>query len=263
MTYSQWLGAMNPKLQGTKNIDRLFGDSLDFYIMLSSTCGVLGNTSQANYAAGNTFQDAVARHRAAKGQAAVSIDLGPVQSVGYVAGTVGIEERLLKAGHGALSEAEVLGLIEYAIRRPRRTVLTSQVASGLVKASHTNPRLALLRERLSHRTSSGHFGKRKEARLNDQIAQTETAGEAIAVVQQAIVAKISDMFVLQQADIDPAQPLSRYGVDSLVAVELRNWLVSNARIEMSIFHLLGCSSLTELARSVVKRSKAAGSAAQP
>ncbi|KAI3316791.1 reducing type I polyketide synthase [Xylariaceae sp. AK1471] len=259
MTWTQWQSAVNPKLLGTKNLDVLFGDQLDFYVMLSSGVGVLGNPSQANYAAGNTYQDAVARHRASQGRAAVSIDLGIVQSIGFVAETAGVEERLLKSGHRPLSEAEVMGLVEHAIRKPRRPVRTSQVASGLVRTITTDPRFALLRKPAGLAGAGGSGGRTartgREASLSEQISQAKTADEATTAVQQAVVAKISDMFVLQESDIDPGFPLSKYGVDSLVAVELRNWLVPNARIEMSIFDLLGSSSLTELATSVVKRSK--------
>ncbi|KAI1132702.1 KR-domain-containing protein, partial [Nemania abortiva] len=66
--------------------------------MLSSGVGVVGNMSQADYAAGSAYQDIIARHRARKGWAAVTIDLGIVQSVGFVAESVGVEERLLKTG---------------------------------------------------------------------------------------------------------------------------------------------------------------------
>ncbi|KAI8623341.1 reducing type I polyketide synthase [Xylariaceae sp. FL1651] len=263
MTWSQWQGVLNPKLHGTKNIDTLFGDELNFFVMLSSGCGILGNTSQANYAAGGTYQDALARHRASQGRAAVSIDLGIVQSIGFVAETAGVEERLLKSGHRPLSEGEVMGLVEHAIRKSRRPVRTSQVGSGLVMTGSAEPRLALLRKPtgLSSAGSGGRTrGAGTEASLNEQIAHAKTAEEATAAVQQAVVTKISEMFVLQKSDIDPALPLSKYGVDSLVAVELRNWLVPNARIEMSIFDLLGSSSLTELAASVVRRSKVVFSA---
>ncbi|KAI0109091.1 putative polyketide synthase [Nemania sp. FL0031] len=258
MTWTQWQSAINPKLLGTRNIDEVFGDRLDFYVILSSGVGMLGNPSQANYGAGGAYQDAIARRRASKGWAAVAIDLGLVQSIGFVAETASVEERLLKTGLRPISEAEVMALIEQGIRKPRRSVRTSQVISGL-KDIISDPRFALLRNAGGQAGAGDASGRTtglgKEASLSEQIAQARTADEATAAVQQAVVAKVSDMFVLQQSDIDPSLPLSRYGVDSLVAVELRNWLVPNARIEMSIFDLLGSPSLFELSKSVVKRSK--------
>ncbi|RYC55341.1 hypothetical protein CHU98_g10864 [Xylaria longipes] len=164
-------------------------------------------------------------------------DLGIVQSVGFVAETAGVENQLLKTGHLPLSETKVIGLVEHSIRKLRRSVRTSQIDSRTIRRR---------RSRWSY--------YRVEQR-SERIAQAKTAEEATAAVQQAVVAKVSDMFVLQESDINPGLPLSEYGVDSLVAVELRNWLVPNARIEMSIFNLLGSPSLIELAKSVVKRSK--------
>jgi hypothetical protein len=91
--------------------------------------------------------------------------------------------------------------------------------------------------------------------LHEEIFRAGCLDEAANVVQDALVAKISSMFVIPESDIDPGRPLSHYGVDSLVAVELRNWLVPNARVEISIFDLIGSSSLSGLASNVVKRAR--------
>ncbi|KAK3938873.1 hypothetical protein QBC46DRAFT_291686 [Diplogelasinospora grovesii] len=263
MTYEQWCTAMNPKLNGTRNLDELFQDNVDFFIMLSSVSGVLGSTSQSNYAAGGTYQDALARNRASRGLPGVSIDLGIVNSVGFVAETEGVKERLVKSGHRPLEESEVLALVNYAICKPKREVRVAQCAAGIggVGLGGGEPRFAALRKPVGSGSSSegnrDKGGGGKEESLHEQITNAGSSRQAEEVVERAIVAKLAEMFVIPEADIDPAQPLTKYGVDSLVAVELRNWLVPRARIEISIFDLLSSSSLRELAGKVVKKSQAA------
>ncbi|KAG6353413.1 hypothetical protein INS49_005594 [Diaporthe citri] len=261
MSFSQWNHALNPKVSGTKNIEELLGHDLDFFILLSSRSGVLGYPSQANYAAGNTYLDAVARRRGARGLPCVAIDLGPVKSVGFVAETQ--EEGMRDRGHRPLSESEVLGLVDYAIRNPRRPPRTSQIAAGISSAGITgnDPRLSMLQggassSRGSRGTSSaGARPGHGRVSLHEEISRATSLDEAANAVQGALIAKISDMFVLPETDIDPGRPLSHYGVDSLVAVELTNWLVPNARVEINIFDLIGSSSLSELAANIVKRAR--------
>jgi NAD(P)-dependent dehydrogenase (short-subunit alcohol dehydrogenase family) len=67
LTYEQWQAAVEPKVDGTWKLHEAFADSLDFFILLSSSAGILGSFSQGNYCAGNTFQDAFARFRAGLG----------------------------------------------------------------------------------------------------------------------------------------------------------------------------------------------------
>lgn len=58
---------------------------MDFFVLLSSLSGVVGLHGQSNYACGNTYQDGLARYRTGRGEKAVSLDLGAILSVGYVA----------------------------------------------------------------------------------------------------------------------------------------------------------------------------------
>ena len=62
------------------------------------------------------------------------------------------------------------------------------------------------------------------------------------------------MFMIPEAEIDASLPTSEYGVDSLVAVELRNWLFAKAAAEMSIFDMLQSKSLNALAEKVATKS---------
>ncbi len=70
------------------------GVNLDFFTMLSSISGVMGQKGQANYAAGNVFQDAFVVYRQSLNLNAITINLGAIQDVGYVANQGGMENHL-------------------------------------------------------------------------------------------------------------------------------------------------------------------------
>ena len=82
MTYTDWVLATRPKIQGSNNLHNLMPKDLDFFVFLSSSADVIGARGQANYAAGNGFQDSLATHRRNKGMKAVSLDLGPILGAG-------------------------------------------------------------------------------------------------------------------------------------------------------------------------------------
>ena len=86
MSYEAWRTASRVKTIGTMNLHETLPPDLDFFILLSSAAGIIGNRGQANYAAGNTFQDALAWHRACSPRfpQAISLDLGPIIGAGMV-----------------------------------------------------------------------------------------------------------------------------------------------------------------------------------
>ncbi|KAI1810422.1 KR domain-containing protein [Poronia punctata] len=92
MTHGQWESTIRSKVDVSWNLHTLLPRSLDFFVMLSSIAGVIGNPGQANYNAGCTFQDALARYRVRRGQKAMSIDLGVTRDIGIVA-----ENEILRA----------------------------------------------------------------------------------------------------------------------------------------------------------------------
>ncbi|KAF6226814.1 hypothetical protein HO173_012318 [Letharia columbiana] len=75
-TAENWQAVIAPQVQGSWNLHSCLPHDMAFFIMLASFVGITGNCGQANYAAANAYQDALALHRRARGQAATSIDLG-------------------------------------------------------------------------------------------------------------------------------------------------------------------------------------------
>ena len=273
MSFSKWQAAIRPKVEGSLNLHNYF-TKLDFFVMLSSATGVLGNPSQANYASGGTFQDAVARNRTSNGLPAVSIDLGMVKSVGYVPETAGVAERLARIGYRPLEEDEVLRIIAAAVRDRRRELHASQIITGLAPFAQTDDMLWREKPRfqgLKHNTlASSHADKTSQSgnskdgasSFKASLASCASFDAAAALITAAIIAKLAEMFMIPETQISMAKPMSEYGVDSLVAVGLRNWLIARTQAEMSIFDVLQSPSLAALVEEIAaKKGFANGGAA--
>jgi hypothetical protein len=122
MSLDDYKASLAPKMRGTWNLhEKLSKEDLDFFIMLSSTAGIIGNASQAAYSAASTFLDAFADYRNNLGLPAVTIDLGMVSDVGYLAVNADLRHMLEKLGLSSVYLPELLAMIKTAIVHPLRS----------------------------------------------------------------------------------------------------------------------------------------------
>jgi NAD(P)-dependent dehydrogenase (short-subunit alcohol dehydrogenase family) len=168
MEYESWVAATRPKIQGTWNLHELMLKDLEFFIMLSSATAIIGNRGQANYCAGNTFQDALAYYRKALGLPAVSIDLGAIRGIGWVAENK--DSEILKAMDRIIVDQEhFYSVLNSAItgysygehKIPTQLVTAAGTGvSGLLSLLKTmtnisRPRVLLFSKAVAHMTSGG------------------------------------------------------------------------------------------------------------
>ncbi|KAK4034496.1 polyketide synthase [Parachaetomium inaequale] len=275
MTLDDHRAAMAPKVQGSWNLHEYFAsqDDLDFYVMLSSLIGVVGFASQSNYSAGGAFQDALARHRVEHGLPGISIDLGIVKSVGYLADdeqgkTI---EALRRHGFTALSEDDVLSAIGSAIATPYAGSLALGLNTGPTTGSHgggedsplkRDLRFACLEHQHQSTTENGAGGSKtggssSSSDLASRLAASATRDEAAGHVVEALARKLTEIFMLAEdgSDVVACKSPAEYGVDSLVAVELRNMLALRAGADLSIFDIMQSASVAELAGVVAVKSR--------
>ncbi|PTU20473.1 hypothetical protein P175DRAFT_0478307 [Aspergillus ochraceoroseus IBT 24754] len=76
MTHEQWRNVTRPKIYGLWILHHLLSPNIQFFVMLGSITGIVGNRTKVNSTSGNTYQDALAHYRRSKGRPAVSVDLG-------------------------------------------------------------------------------------------------------------------------------------------------------------------------------------------
>ncbi|KAI5866390.1 hypothetical protein GGS23DRAFT_556890 [Durotheca rogersii] len=269
MTFEQWQLAIQTKVRSSINLHNHL-PSLSFFVMLSSVAGVMGNVSQANYAAGNTFEDILARHRAASGQPATSIDLSAVTDAGYVAAHSSgnsVQARVESLGSISCDMDTILRIIGDAVTQrvsPARPD-GAQIIVGLMPWERMpesafirmDPRFGTLRLASPRGSATSASAAETEAAATSptrMLMRGLEAAEGTAVVS-ALAERLAGIFSISAEHLDPGTSMASHGVDSLVAVELRNWLATVAKAKVSTFEILQSASISDFAGLILERSQ--------
>ncbi|KXX75870.1 Lovastatin diketide synthase LovF [Madurella mycetomatis] len=266
MTIEKWNTATRPKIAGTWNLHSLLPADLDFFILLSSMSGIIGNSGQANYCAGNAYEDAIARHRRSLGLAATTLNVGLVTDASHFNESSTIEDYLKRYGHwtsALVADSEMQAVIEAVMRKgPGGT--PDQLLVGIVDDIRRDGRAAWHNDRkFDHRiarvgSSPGHDvgegGDSSVKRLEDEMSAAKTLRDATLIVENALKAHVAAAITANLDDIDVERPLYSFGVDSLKAVEVRNWIFRELRCDVSVFDILSPSPLAELATRIAAHS---------
>ncbi|KAH8722886.1 polyketide synthase PksD [Phaeosphaeriaceae sp. PMI808] len=270
MTPAQWTTTIRSKVQTSWNLHTLLPENLDFFVLLSSASGILGNISQANYAAGCTFQDALARFRMAHNQNSTSIDLGLMRTVGIVAENEDLRKNFDKySGLAAIEEKEFLGLLDIVLGPDyysTRSAVREQITMGIVPPSElANGDGAVLPLQHLEHSLLAYFSKTRAAssipgqehNLNSAVLfrQAKNVEEMVSVVVDSIVQKLARGLAVKAEEVDADRPLHLYGVDSLVAVELRNWINKEFAADVPVFELMSGKSVSTIGQLVAKTSQ--------
>ncbi|QRX89543.1 type I polyketide synthase [Streptomyces noursei] len=202
--------------EATRHLD------LDAFVVFSSVAGAFGSSGQGNYAAGNAFLDALARHRRAAGLPAVSLAWGPWSQDSGMTGalTDADVQRIARQGMPPLSVEEGLALFDAALGTTEPAPLPVRLDLAALRAQG-EPQ-ALLRGLVRTRT------RRSGAVEASGIAQRLT-GLSMAERRAALldVVRVQIATVLGHASpetVDPDRAFQDLGFDSLTAIELRNLL---------------------------------------
>ena len=266
MTVDEFHETVRPKFQGAWNLHNVVMEmklSLDFFTLLSSASGIVGQKGQANYAAANVFLDSFAGYRHRLGLAACSVDLGVIEDVGYVSERQALAERLEKKSWGGINEGLLHKIFKYSILQQTAVInkeSAAQMITGIPVPQQEDSEL-LLDARFGGlclgKTGTRTFGEGDEssqavqafvAMVKAKAKQPDLLAGAVGVINQHFTRSLG-----LSEPMEPAKPLSVYGLDSLSAVELRNWVRLNLGSEISTLDILNATSLLALCEKILTK----------
>ena len=254
---------MAPKVRGTWNLHELTANlALDFFIGFSSGAALLGSPGQSNYAAANSFVDALAHLRRSRGQHALSIDWGSWSQVGMAAG-IGEQHRRRWAamGLGMIAPHDGVAMMKQMLASARAPQMA---AMPLVRARlprNLGPFFSELVQAAPARAAAPAGGA-PQVDILAQLAQAP-AEDRLALLVGFLSEQIVRVLALPAShQVDPQRSLMEMGMDSLMAMELRNRIQTALKAKVAVAALLKGPSIAQLAASVLAETSLAAAPAQ-
>lgn len=240
---------MRPKVAGAWNLHTLTAEiPLDFFVLFSSEASLLGSAGQANYAAGNAFLDGLAHYRRALGLPALSINWGSWDEVG-MATQVSEQQHARWRAQGIQLIPPKVGLSLLG----RLLVMDGQVAVLPIDWS-------LFRKTTPNRTLLADLGTvtpkevaKKETPVDDFALRLQEApiNNRLPLLMAHLQAEVAQILGARQLPT-PTQGLFDMGMDSLLAMELRNHLQSTLQIAAPATLVLEHPTIEKLANHLLK-----------
>jgi acyl transferase domain-containing protein/acyl carrier protein len=255
-----------PKVSGGWNLHvATQAEPLDFFVLFSSVAALLGSPGQGNYSAANSFLDSLAHHRRGLGLPATSVNWGPWSEIG-LAVRPDRGGRLAERGLGSFTPAEAVATLEkFLVERPAQAAV---MRLDLPQWQVFNPsaRESSLLAGLAVETPAEAV---ETARPASQVGLTRAAvlaatpQERPALLETYLREQLARVLGLAPARIDVRQPLNRLGLDSLMAVELKNRIERDVGVLIPMVRLLQGPSLAQVAGQLAEQVESGGATPAP
>ena len=223
--------------------------ALDWWVGFSSVASLLGSPGQAAYASASAWLDALVAWRRASGLPATVINWGPWSEVGVARSLAG-------------SVLDPITPVE-GIEALESLLATDRTMTGVARL-RTDRALAAFPEI----RGLGYF-----TRVVEELDMADDGGdwagpgalrdldprEAQRIVTDRLCARIAAiMGYADHAEVDPTQPLIQLGMDSLMAVRIRNTARADFGVEPPVALLLQGATLRDIATDLIRQLGFAG-----
>lgn len=255
---------MAPKVDGAWNLHRLTAKlPLDFFVLFSSVASLLGTPGQANYVVANAYLDGLAHQRRALGLPALSINWGGWSEVGMVARHASATDVFALRGFATLTPEQGLATLERLLCHDLPQV--AAMAVNWAQVCDVYPQMAqrpFLAELMRAAAPRG-----KGASTVDSVTRSDLlslpATERLERLRVYLGAQLARTLGTSVAEIDVDFPINAMGIDSLMALEMKNRVEAELGAVLPIVKLLEGANIRQIAELLLAEITGTTSNAAP
>lgn len=224
-TVERFRKVLGPKTTGAWMLHELTRDlDLDLFVLFSSAASLVGTAGQASYAAANAYMDGLADLRRQEGLPVTSINWGPWEGTGMAADEHAVD-RLRRQGLRPIPPDEAGALLDRLLRREVHRV-------GVVPT--TEPVAESLLAPYLHSDDRPDLAQPSITPLSKADLNALTAGKLRAYIKDYVTDAIGRILEVDPESVEPGQTWRSLGVDSLMAVELRNRIEAGLHVSIPV-----------------------------
>ncbi len=250
------------KIMGALNLDRLFSTRcLDAFVMYSSLASVVTSSGQASYSAANAFLDAFAQWRLSQGLAALSINWGPWMEAGLAA-ELNLVDFFASRGFFAMTNQQGLEILSaltltqipqaIVVGANWRTAVQVGYPNGIAPCHLEN----VLNEELNNSDTADDQVDEKGKNFLYQYIAMSNEEEKKKFIAQCVVDELARVLRISADEISPSYSFAAIGLDSMLALDLRNRLESGLVVSIAVVDLLNNRPIVELAEKLFNQLEA-------
>jgi acyl carrier protein len=260
MDRERFSAAVKPKAHGAWNLHALTAEMpLDFFVLFSSAASLFGSVGQGNYVAGNAFLDALAHYRRGLGLPALTINWGQWAET-HLTTRPGLTERLALLGMNPLPPERGFEALAWLLRRDCTQVAVMSVQWQKIFASFPAgmrpPMLAEVAPAFSTEATT-KIETEHVVPLDREAFLLLPANERQPWMVSHVQNLVAHVLRLSPSEVSVEQPLNLIGgLDSLMAIEIKNRLETGLGIELPLVRLLEGPTIVEFAEIILQELSA-------
>lgn len=245
ITAEKFEQTLQPKANGAWNLHQAFSShTLDIFVLFSSVAGILGSAGQSNYAAANTFLDALSEYRTKNGLAATSVSWGNIAEVGLAARQDNRGNRLVEHGLQLIYPSQLPKYFDAVFLSDKAHLIAMDIDFDKWAAFNTQ-------------TTDNFFYSKviqpKHTRVEEKsIYDYPSAEAAVNHIKVQIRKFVASFTKIPENRIKNDDTFNSMGIDSLLALQIKNKLQETFKLTMNVAVMWAHPTVQKMTDFIVK-----------